>query len=91
LQGFPVRAVIIEADWAYFEAHRWRGQTSPAQVFGAICGYQAAGINVILAGHRERAQQIASKILYIEFRRQWRRLRDAAASIASISTEGQGE
>lgn len=75
LLAYPVRAIVVEASWADLEAGEWRSQVSPAAAVGSVLGWIAAGVPVVMAGNRERAERYISRLLFIAARRRWREAR----------------
>jgi ERCC4-type nuclease len=83
LLAYPVRGLIVESNWQFFERGEWRGDVKPAAAIGSLLGWMAAGLPVLMADDHERAGRYISRILYIAARRRWR---EARALIQS--TEG---
>jgi len=86
LQAFPVRVLIVEANWSDIDAGDWRGKVTPETVRASLGSWMVRGLNVVLAGDRTRAQQIACGLLYRVASHRWRELRTMAASL--IPAEG---
>lgn len=74
LLAYPARALIVESTWAEIERGDWRQQVDRNAALGSLIGWCAMGIPVIMAGHREAAQQFAARFLFIAARRRWREL-----------------
>lgn len=75
LLAYPVRAIVVEASWADLEAGDWRSQVTPAAAVGSVLGWIAAGVPIVMAGSRERAERYISRLLFIAARRRWREAR----------------
>lgn len=76
IRAFPCHALIVESSWARLESGQWRSKATPQSVVGKTLGYIEQGVNVILADDRDRAQQIAARLIFISARRRWRELRE---------------
>ena len=72
LLAYPVRAIVVEADWGDLEAGDWRGRVTPESVLGSVLGWIARGIPVIAARDRECAGRYVSRLLLITARHRWR-------------------
>lgn len=72
LLAYPVRAIVVESDWANLDLKQYRGEIYPNAVFGSVAGWCAQGVNVIMAGDHERAGRLISRMLYITAKRRWR-------------------
>ena len=48
---------------------------------GALCGWIARGLPIVMAGNRERAGRIVARILFIAARRRWREARELVGCI----------
>ncbi len=81
LQAFPTRVLIVEADWADIDAGHWRGNVTPKTVRNSLGSWMVRGVNVVLAGNRARAQEIARELLYRVALHEYRKLRQVAALI----------
>jgi ERCC4-type nuclease len=81
LLGYPVRAIVVETFWPYFEMGDWRGAVTPEQAIGSMLGWIAAGVPIIMAGDHERAGRYIARLLYTAARRRWREARQLVASI----------
>lgn len=83
LLAYPVRCLVIEADWAEIEMRQWPAisKIEPKHVRGSILGWQAAGLPVCLAGNHRRAGELVSRMLYITARRRWKEARGLIQSV----------
>jgi ERCC4-type nuclease len=84
LLAYPVRAIVVEAGWQFFERGEWRGQVTPNQAIGSLLGWIAAGVPIVMAYDHERAGRFVSRILYTAARRRWR---EARALVATVNLE----
>jgi len=87
LQAFPVRVLIVEANWSDIDLGDWRGRVTPETVRASLGSWLVRGLNVCLAGDRARAQQIACGLLYRVASHRWRELRTMAASLIPVEGE----
>ena len=85
LQAFPTRVLIVEANWSDIDAGDWRGKTTPKTVRNSLGSWMVRGVNVVMAGNRERAQEIARELLYRVANHEYRKLRSVAATIGKRS------
>ncbi len=91
LLGFPVRCLIVEANWQDIEAGEWRGKVTPAAALGSLLGWQAMGLPVCMAGDHRRAGLFVARMLVITARRRWRELRalhEAASDVEELEPAG---
>jgi len=89
LLAYPVRCLVIESSWATLEAGEWSSRITPQAAIGSLLGWVAAGLPVVLAGDRERAGRMVSRLLYIAARRRWREARTfLKASTAPAASAG---
>jgi ERCC4-type nuclease len=86
LLAYPVRALVIEAGWQFFECGEWRGNVTPTQAMGSLLGWIAQGLPIVMAYDHDRAGRFVSRMLFIAARRRWREARALVAS--SIDGEG---
>lgn len=86
LLAYPVRAIVVEADWQFFELGDWRGSVTPAAAIGSLIGWITAGVPVVMADTHERAGKFVSRMLYIAAKRRYRESRALLASLID-STE----
>lgn len=94
LLAYPVRAIVVEAGWQFFERGEWKGKVTPNAAIGSLLGWIAAGVPIVMAGDHARAGRFIGRLLFTAARRRWRELRafheaiagdfDAAESIAEI-------
>lgn len=81
LLAYPVRALVIEADWQDIERGEWRSTLKPQHVSGSLVGWIARGLPVVLAGDHERAGLLVAKLLFTAARRRWRECEAFAAKV----------
>jgi DNA excision repair protein ERCC-4 len=81
LLAYPVRALVIEAGWQFWERGEWRGKVTPAAAIGSMLGWIAQGLPIIQAYTHERAGQYVSRLLYTAARRRWREARALVGGI----------
>ena len=74
LLAYKTRAVIVEGGWGEIELSSYRGKVHPNSVIGSICGWNARGLPVILAGNRERANRLCENILAVAAKRRYAEL-----------------
>lgn len=86
LLAYPTRALVVEADWPFFERGEWRGTVTSAAAIGSLLGWITAGVPVVMAGDHTRAGQYIGRILFTAARRRWREARQLVAGV----TEGKG-
>ena len=65
LRAFPLRAVIVEANWGDIETGAYRSKVHPNAAIGSICGWMASGVPFYFAGRRDRAAKIAGRMMFI--------------------------
>jgi len=75
LLAYPVRAIVVEAGWQFWERGEWRGSVTPNAAIGSMLGWIAAGVPIIQAYDHERAGRYVSRLLYTAARRRWREAR----------------
>lgn len=81
LQAFPTAVLVVEANWADIDAGDWRAKATPKMVRNSLGSWMVRGINVVLAGNRERAQELARELLYRTAAHSYRQLRQIASEI----------
>ena len=81
LLAYPVRAVVIEANWEDIELANWRGRLNAKQVGASLVSWQVRGLPIIMAGHPERAGRLVSAMLRRVAIHRWRELRTFAAGL----------
>lgn len=74
LRAYESKALVVEASWADMERGEWRSKVTPAAAMGSVLGWIAAGIPVVMAGDRRRAQEMVGRILFTAARRRWREM-----------------
>lgn len=75
LLAFPVRCIIVEAEWSDLVKGDWRSRVTPEAAMGSVLGWIAHGVPVVFAGNVQGAALAASRILFIAARRRWWELR----------------
>lgn len=83
IKAFPFHALIVEGSWEWLESGEYRIKATAKQVTGKTLGLIESGINVILADNRDRANQIAERLIYMCARRRYMELR----TMLAVSTE----
>ncbi len=81
LRGWPVSAIVIEANWADLELGQWRSKLSAKQVQASFCSWIAQGHRIILGRDHATAASIARAILFYAARY---RVREAAGIMAGM-------
>ena len=81
LRGWPVNAIVIEANWADLEKGQWRSKLSAKQVQASFCSWVAQGHRMILGRDHATAASIARAILFYAARY---RIREAAGIMANM-------
>ncbi len=81
LGGWPVNAIVIEANWADLELGQWRSKLSAKQVQASFCSWIAQGHRIILGRDHATAASIARAILFYAARY---RVREAAGIMAGM-------
>lgn len=87
LLAYPVRAVVVEAGWQFFERGDWRGNVTPNAAIGSLLGWITAGVPIVMAYDHERAGRFVSRILYTAARRRWREARALVANVQEAEQE----
>lgn len=81
LLAYPVRAIVVEAGWQFFELGDWRGNVTPAAAIGSLIGWITAGVPVVMADSHERAGKFVSRMLYTAAKRRYRESRNLVANV----------
>lgn len=81
LLAYPVRALVIEANWEDIELENWRGSLNSKQVGESLLSWQVRGLGVMLLGHRERAGRVVASMLRRAAVHRWRELREFAKGL----------
>ncbi len=81
LKAYPVHALVIEATWNDILAGGWRSKIHPNSVYGSLVGWIEFGINIIMAGDRDRGQHLTAALLFTCARRRWEDLQKFAPSL----------
>lgn len=76
LLAYPVRAVVVEAGWQFFERGEWRGNVTPNAAIGSLLGWIATGVPIVMAYDHARAGRFVSRLLFTAARRRWREARE---------------
>lgn len=84
LLAYPVRAIVVEADWPFFEQGEWRGNITPNAAIGSLLGWIAAGVPIVMAIDHTRAGRFVSRLLYTAARRRWREARSLVAAVGEV-------
>jgi DNA excision repair protein ERCC-4 len=84
LLAYPVRAVVVEADWPFFERGQWTSQVTATQAIGSLLGWITAGVPILMAYDHERAGRFVGRILYTAARRRWREARALVSSVQGV-------
>jgi len=87
IRVYPCHALIIEGSWQWLESGDWRIKATAKQVTGKTLGFIESGVRVILADNRDRAQQIAERLIYMCARRRWNEARALAANVAEVEAQ----
>jgi ERCC4-type nuclease len=89
LLAYPVRAIVVEAGWQYFERGEFgRSNITPNQAIGSLLGWIATGVPIVMAYDHARADRYISRLLFTAARRRWREARSLLANVVMDSTEG---
>lgn len=87
--AYPCRMLVVEATWQTILSGNFRhSKLTAAQVVASLDGWQAKGINVVLAGTRKEAQRYASRVLFAAAKKHWKHFRELAKE---LSTKGDDE
>lgn len=81
LLAYPVRALVVEADWTDIEAGDWRGRLTTKQVGTSLVSWMVQGLPIIMAGDHHRAGQLVASMLRRAAIHRWRELRTFANAI----------
>ncbi len=81
LLAYPVRAIVVEADWQFFEAGDWRGNVTPAAAIGSLIGWITTGVPIVMADTHERAGKFVSRMLFTAAKRRYRESRNLIANV----------
>lgn len=82
--AYPVRAVVVEAGWQFFERGEWRGNITPNAAIGSLLGWITSGVPIVMAYDHARAGKFVSRILYTAAKRRWR---EARALVGDVTSE----
>lgn len=88
LLAYPVRAVVVEAGWQFFERGEWRGNITPNAAIGSLLGWIAAGVPIVMAYDHARAGRFVSRMLFLAARRRWR---EARMLVSTVMDRKEGE
>lgn len=69
--AYPVRALVIEAEWGQIEAKQYRGSVHPNAVLGSLMGWLAQGIPVVMIGDHARASKWVTRMIYLAVKRRY--------------------
>jgi len=81
LLAFPVRALMVEADWLDIERGEWRSQLTVRQVGSSLISWQCQGLPIVMAGTHRRAGHLVMSMLRRTAIHRWRELRAFAQHI----------
>jgi DNA excision repair protein ERCC-4 len=84
LLAYPVRAIVVEAGWRFFESGEYRSNVTPNQAIGSLLGWIAAGVPIVMAYDHARAGRFVSRILFTAARRRWREARALVANLSDV-------
>ena len=76
LLAYPVRCLVVEADWQDVALGEWRSKLTPKQVATSLLSFQVRGLPVCMAGDRDMAQKLTAGMLRRAAVHQYRRLRE---------------
>jgi hypothetical protein len=76
MRGYEWPFLIIEASWLDLETANWPGEITSSQAIGTLHGWQADGINVVLAENAERAAKIVARLSFTIVRRVYESARE---------------
>jgi ERCC4-type nuclease len=82
LRAFPTRAVIVEARWDELRAGCWDNKVSAKAATGSVLRWICDGVSFVLAGDRDQAQMVASRMLYLAAKKIWTQARQFAIATA---------
>jgi DNA excision repair protein ERCC-4 len=63
LLAYPVRALVVEADWHDIALGEWRSKLTPRQVASSLISFQVRGLPVVMAGDRDMAEKLTAGML----------------------------
>jgi len=69
LRAFPLRAVIVEANWGDIETGAYRSKVHPNAALGSILGWMSRGIPFYFAGRSDRAAKMAGRMMFLYAKR----------------------
>ncbi len=69
--SYPIRALVIEADWCQIEMKSYPGSVHPNAVLGSLMGWIAQGVPVIMIGDHTRAGRWVSRMIYLAAKRRY--------------------
>jgi len=84
LLAYPVRALVIEADWSTIELKQYRSRMHPNAVMGSLMGLIAQTIPVVMIGNHQRAGVWVSRMLYLAAKREWAKAYPFLATMADV-------
>ena len=87
LLAYPVRAIVVEAGWQFWERGEWRGNVTPNAAIGSLLGWIAAGVPIVMAYDHARAGRFVSRILYTAVRRRWREARELVRNVEAATID----
>lgn len=74
LRAYPLRCVIVEANWGDIETGSYRSKVNPNAAMGSICGWMSRGIPFIFAGRSDRAAKLAGRMMFLYAKKRYAEL-----------------
>lgn len=81
LLAYPIRALVIESEWADIERGDWRSQITAKAVGASLIAWQTRGLPVVMAGNHKRAGGLVAAILRRAVVDRYRDLRELSREI----------
>jgi ERCC4-type nuclease len=91
LLAYPVRALVIEAEWQDIEQANWRGKLTSKQVGVSIISWMVQGLPVVMAGNHDRAGRIVAAMIIRAATHRYREIRSLLATTYEQGSELIGE
>lgn len=89
--AYPVRALVIESNWANIELKTYLGSVHPNAVMGSLMGWIVQGIPVIMLGDHQKAGQWVTRMLFLAAKRRYGEcygfLEDCSAEPETVAAE----
>lgn len=86
LLAYPVRALVVEADWLEIERGEWRSKITTKQAGASLVSWQVKGLPVVMAGTPKRAGQLVASMLRHAAGQRYRELREITRGIVEAKT-----